>query len=530
MYNLVDLHHSQQIAIESDCAVVFIINNNVKYFNFLIQAVNNITYLHDVDIYILCLDCKSQIQQLFQSYQNNTKLHILDIEFSQDLMDIKEKFISRQYEFQYIKPIAFHNFIKNQLNKNIQKILYLDVDTFPVRNIQNLFQDITKKLVVIQELGIDYNTFGYRQYVNSLSIYNYFKISQPNMWGRREPPVNTGVIGLDVNRDKEIINTWEQVTIKILRENLRPLVKWWDQGCFMLALELLGKKDIVSNNRDYNHTILYKDCHLTVLQETEANILHFIGDQKINILKMVNNKQDVNAEFLEVAIAGHNSEQFFCIHPRSYLQYKILSELNYDKEIYKDNSLGESRIFLANSLFKESSEVVGTVSASWNKKYHPNKIDHMLNWPQFPVIEKIQKDPSLVVCATICAGAYSKKHDPVWTKNFQTHFRNEFKQSEWVEQKLFDITGLRYDGIRPAPYSNQIICHKTVFYELCDFMKRHIDDIIETFSLKPNYQTPDPNRPLAYILEELSMLWWASKPGVQLIPVVDIQPNWYKKQ
>ena len=61
-------------------------------------------------------------------------------------------------------------------------------------------------------------------------------------------------------------------------------------------------------------------------------------------------------------------------------------------------------------------------------------------------------------------------------------------------------------------------------------MKRHIDDIIETFSLKPNYQTPDPNRPLAYILEELSMLWWASKPGVQLIPVVDIQPNWYKKQ
>lgn len=526
MYNLADLRNSQKIAIDSDCAVVFIINNNVAYFNFLKQAVNNIMYLHDINIYILCLDCKSQIQQLLQTHSGNSKLHILDIEFSKNLVDIKNKFISKQYEFQYIKPIAFQNLI-NQIAKNINKILYLDVDTFPIRNIQNLFHDISKNLVVIQELGIDYNVYGYEKYVNSLSIYNYFDVLKQNRWGRREPPINTGVIGFDINRDRDIITTWEQVTLKVLRQNLRPLVKWWDQGCFMLALELLGKKHTVSNNRNYNHTLLYKDCNVTTLQETQANILHFIGDQKINILKLVNN-QDVNADFLEVAIAGHVAEQFFCIHPRSYLQYKILPELNYDKEIYKDNSIGESRIFLANNLFKESSEVVGTVTASWNKKYYPNKIDHILNWPQFPIIEKIQKDPSLVLCATICAGAYSAKHDPVWTKNFQTHFRNEFKNSEWVEQKLFDITGLRYDGIRPAPYSNQIICHKTVFYELCDFMKRHIDDIIETFTLKPDYKTPDPNRPLAYILEELSMLWWASKPGIQLIPVVDIQPNWYK--
>jgi hypothetical protein len=60
-------------------------------------------------------------------------------------------------------------------------------------------------------------------------------------------------------------------------------------------------------------------------------------------------------------------------------------------------------------------------------------------------------------------------------------------------------------------------------------MKKHIDKIIEEFTLNPEYNTPDPNRSLAYTLEELSMLWWSSQKEYHFIPVVEIQPNWYKK-
>lgn len=527
MYSLADLHSSEKLKINSDSAIVFIINNNIGYFNFLKTSIYNIVSLHDVNIYILCLSCKTEIEKLLKPLNNN-KIHILDIEFPKHLQDLEIKFLHRQYEFQYIKPIAL-DFLISKTNNKVKNLLYLDADTFPIRNLKHLFKEINQKLLIIKEFGIDYNKLGYEKYVNSLSIYNYFdSIAQQDRWGRREPPVNTGVIGFEIPRDKEFIDTWTNVTTRILRENLRPLIRWWDQGCFMLTLEILKSKHIVSNNQSYNHTILHKNITDNTIQNTDSNILHFIGDNKINILRMIK-PETVDSSFLEIAIAGHAPEQFFSIHPRSYLQYKVLPELEYDKPIYRENSLGESRIFLANNIFRESSDVIGTVTPSWNKKYYPNKIDHILNWPQFPLIQQIRQDPSLVVCSTICAGAYAKSYDPLWTKNFQIHFRNEFKNSEWVEQKLFDITGLRYDGIRPAPYANQIICHKTVFYDLCAFFKQHIDAIINEFTLKPNYSTPDPNRPLAYILEELSMLWWSSRKGIQLVPVVEIQPNWYKK-
>lgn len=529
MYNLADIKASKKIQINTECAIVFVINDNPKYFHFLQQAISNITSLHKVDIYILCLNCKEQISELLKTYSSEN-LHLLDIDFYEDTKNLESKFVNKFYEFQYIKPIAFDTLIKYIKNNEINKkyFLYLDTDTFPIRNIDQLFNDIHTQLLIIKELGIDYNALGYEKYLNSLSIYNYFDIPIENRWGRREPIINTGVIGFDIDRDYDIIYTWLDITKTILSKNLRRLVKWWDQGCFMLALELLNKKHIISDNKNFNHTILFNHLHQGSIPDTTANIIHFIGDKKINILNAIN-KEEIDSSFLEIAVTGHVSEQFSSMHPKSYLSYKILPELNYTKEIYKENSLGESRIFLAKDVFNEHSEVIGSVTASWNRKYYPNKIDQILNWPQLPVIQRIRHDPSLVICATICSGAYSRRHDPLWIQNFQVHFRNEFKNSQWVEEKLFNITGLRYDGIRPAPYANQIICHKTLFYELCSFMRNHIDSIIDEFSLTPPYDTPDPNRPLAYILEELTMLWWASRKDIQLVPTVEIQPNWYKK-
>jgi hypothetical protein len=526
MYNLSDLINSKKTSISTDSAIVFIVNDNASYYAFLKQCIYNILHLHEVEIYVLCLNCAKEIQKLLYDFKDE-KLFILNIEFESELSDLETKFKNKQHEFQYIKPIAL-NFLINKLKNTKKYFLYLDADTFPIRNLQLLFNEIHSKLLIIKELGVNYRSLGYETYVNSMAIYNYFDIPIEQRWGRREPPVNTGVIGFNIHRDYEVISSWLQITTKILRDNLKQMVKWWDQGCFMLALESLNKKNEASDEKIYNYTILNNELKQKNIHEIDANIIHFIGDQKINIIKKIN-KDEKDANFLEIAVAGHTEKQFFCINPRSYLKYTMLSDLNYSKDIYSNNSIGESRVFLANNVFKESSEVVGTVSASWNKKYYPNKIDHILNWPQFPFIEKIKTDPSMVVCATICSGSYSKRNDPLWIKNFQTHFRNEFKQSEWVEKKLYDITGLKYDGIRPAPYANQIICHKTVFYELSQFMKKHIDKIIEEFTLNPEYNTPDPNRSLAYTLEELSMLWWSSQKEYHFIPVVEIQPNWYKK-
>lgn len=528
MYNLADLHASEQIPIASDSAIVFIVNNSPKYFNFLKQAVYNLQKLHRVNIYILCLQCSSDIKKILDNTEN---ISILDIEFDDQTEYLKKEFLSQKHQFQYIKPFAIeflvHYFLTQSIN--INNILYLDVDTFPIRNINEVIDEISNGPLVVKELGIDYRTLGYENYLNNKDVYRYFNIPMSYAWSRNEPCVNTGVLGFDLRRDKKILSRWAQITITILKnEHLKSLVKWWDQGCFMLALESLGLKQIASNERRFNYTVLNQYIGRHSLSSVPANILHFIGDTKINLSKTISDNS-IDIDFLEIAVAGHSKEQFERIHPRSYLKYAIMSELDYDNPLYKHNSIGESRIFLANNLFKDTSEVVGTATASWNRKYYPHKIDHIANWPFYPIIEKMRQDPTIVLCATLCYGSYAREGDPLWVSNFQKHFRKEFNNSDWVEDKLYKITGLKYDGIRPAPYANQIICHKTLFYELCQFIRKHMDTIIDSFSLTPTYETPDPSRPLAYILEELTMLWWSSRNNVQFVPTVHITPNWYKK-
>jgi hypothetical protein len=241
--------------------------------------------------------------------------------------------------------------------------------------------------------------------------------------------------------------------------------------------------------------------------------------------------QIADTDFLDIALIGHKSEQFNNIEQRSYLKRILLHNLQYKDQKYASNTLAESRFLICEDvIFKDTAEVVGSISASWNTKYYPSRIDSITTWYNWPIINKIRNDPSLVCCATLCYGAYSKPNDPLWEKNFQQHFRTIFKNSQWVTDLLYEILGLKYDGLRPTPYANQILCHKSVFNEYRIFIKSHIDDIISNFApkLDHNYSSSfDAARPLAYILEEASMLWWSSRNFV-FIPCAQINNGWYK--
>lgn len=236
---------------------------------------------------------------------------------------------------------------------------------------------------------------------------------------------------------------------------------------------------------------------------------------------------------IQIALIGHKQDQFQDIERREYLKPVLLDNLSYEKPEYSSNALAESRFLLSQEdHFDNTSEIVGTISASWNKKYLRNRIDRLHLWEEARLLPQMAKDKSIVLCAGICLGAYAKPCDPIWTKNFQQHFRNEFKNKTIMNDLLYNITGLRYDGLRPAPYANQFICHKSIFQEFRSFIRNHIDSLIKecTEKLDPDYSSVhDPSRALAYILEEVSMLWWSSKKEMIFVSCTDVNPNWYKK-
>lgn len=528
IYNIIDLNLSIKTTIPENSAIVFIINDNFKYFKFLKQAIYNLQQLHDVNIYILTFNCKEKIQKLLHDF-DISKINILEIAFDAKDNDLEKDFLNLYTEFQYIKPFALKYLISFIRDSDIKcnNLLYLDADVFPLKNINQLFEVINNEFLVVKEFGVDYRVYGYDNYLNSIEIYNHISVLAENRYPRRKPVPNTGVLGFNINRDMQIIDQWYENTKIILQKNLKQYIKWWDQGVFILTLEQLGKNNIVSDNRKFNYTVLFENIQPYTLSTIDANIVHFIGDNKIDNLPLYTHSSATEKKYpIEIAVAGHSPDQFVTINPRSYLKFCMLSELNYDNITYASNSLGEARVFLANNIFDKNTQIVGTVTASWNNKYYPYKIDQIYNWPFQYIFNKILYDKSLVLCATLCTGAYSKNNDPLWSKNFQQHFRNVYPNSHWVQDMLYDTTGLVYDGLRPTPYANQIICHKDLYQELCFFVRKHIDKIIEhTSNITYGY---DSKRSIAFILEELTMLWWASKTNVQFIPMVDIVPNWYK--
>lgn len=530
--NNLDINASQQVVTPSDFAILYIVNNNLEYIKYLVNSIQSVLFTHEVDIYVLCLNCSSLVKQILYKHNIYTKnIYLLDIEFLDSSSDLYNQFIDNEHEFQYIKPIAIKYLINNINFKNKKRFLYLDVDTFVIRNLLPIINQIDNQAVLIKEFGVDYDHFGWDLYINDKLLYNdsYFSSIKPeHRWKEKEYIPNTGVIGFDVNRDKPILDEWFQTTINILKKNLKSYIRWWDQGAIMVTLEKLNQKNILLDNKEFNDTFLKKDFKPNTVAHTSSHIIHFIGKPKVKLKKFIKSEQlTTQIDFLQIFVIGHYDQQFFSIQPRNYLSFINLENITYIKSEYAHNSLGESRIFLSDSIDYDKYNVIGTVSASWNKKYNPYKIDFMLNWPEYSLIERLQHSKSLVLCASMCKGVYADKKEPLWMHNFQKHFRQTHINSEDIELGLYKITNLKYSGIRPAPYANQIICHKTLFYDLRDFVRSKIDDIIEYFGIFPKYSVPDQNRPLAYILEELTMLWWANQQNIDFHSLVKVNPSWY---
>lgn len=520
-YCITDLLSSQRENINKKNAVLFVYNGSESYLNYFANAVRSVACLCDVHIIII----KPKVFNIDLVTKNvKNKLTIINLE-----RVIPKDISGNQQAFQFLKPYALKYIYDNKSKLDVEKMLYLDIDMLFLRNLQQLFDHIEKTPLIVKELGVDIDTYGYENYVNDPSLDYVFRINKKHKIKYPDIHCNTGVLGFDLSRklDINIINKWAYYTNQVLFRNIAYRVKWWDQGVFNLVLEKLNLFDLVSSNRKFNHTVLPDSYYMQDVSHMDSNIIHFIGDSKPSLRNMLYYKK--NLTNIDISLCAHKPENKNKDYQlRHYLNYRNLNTLDYKKSDWSNNSLGESRIFLAENVYDPSKKIWGCLTASFNQKYAPFKVDHLHNYINFEILLSSSNN---VYCSSLCTGNKTPHNHDLWHKNFQKHFRKLYPGSDFVQQKILDITGITYEGDVSVPYANQIICNKELFEELSDYTKKVIDKVIDSFGIDFDYPNiPDKRRSLAYVMEEVLMLWWSQKKNIRYHSFCKPSRDWYEKK
>jgi hypothetical protein len=233
---------------------------------------------------------------------------------------------------------------------------------------------------------------------------------------------------------------------------------------------------------------------------------------------------------LEIAILGHEKERLARIPKFKIFKPLLLQELKYSQEKLKHNKFAESRIFFSDFEFDKSKKVVGCLTSSWDEKFNAPKLLEIYSWNKLYInFTKIIKGES-ILCGGLCRGESVSVHQALWRRNFQKHFRKVFPNSDFIENGIFKITNMRYCGLRPAPYANQFICKKDFYNRYKDYLNKIITNLLDYFyGLTYKFDTYS-DRTFAYILEEVSMLWWSKQDNISFISMGDVRKSWVKKK
>lgn len=247
------------------------------------------------------------------------------------------------------------------------------------------------------------------------------------------------------------------------------------------------------------------------------------------IISYIESQQEVDVDFNNVQILslGHKQSQFDSIEDRPYLKKVNLNTVNAGE--YSDNKWAESRAFLDKSLFRDDVEFVGFTTASWNEKYEGYaRIDNFHNWENAKILLRSKPEDKIVLCADMFCSC-------VWIK--EEGILSDFLDgdTEFIGKNFLKLIGLSSRHIQ-VPFSNQLICHKSIVQKYKKFLqdnevlfkiewivKRYSDIIKQGNNVQKMYHA---NRLHAYFMEMVSCFWFAGQ-DFMYIPNVTRKEEWY---
>lgn len=218
---------------------------------------------------------------------------------------------------------------------------------------------------------------------------------------------------------------------------------------------------------------------------------------------------------VRIAVLGHSPKQFESIAYRDWLLPIYLDRL--DLRFYNDyqkNNWAEVRAFLCDSLFDYSKcDYVGVASASWNKKFYR------------PSLEKIDRHERIHSLFQSNNNVLTAMVEPVsiWEKAFtRLGFVNGDKFYDFVKSY-----STKRAANRPVPLFNQVICHKSIYIDLCEFHRSvvgEVKDFVDKYADKLDSPLVKVRR-YAYVAEAMTMAYLQSK-DYNYIPIANLDPKW----
>lgn len=170
-----------------------------------------------------------------------------------------------------------------------QRVLWLDADTLVVGPLDWLDEAISYRPFTVHcfaatMLSGDYK-LGIRSLGNRPQLYDHFPV--PRRMTRDRP--NAGVVGLDVQRDYDLLYSWQWMVQQAADDpEVADWLRYWDQGALQWALEKNDLLGCVTHELRFNDPVsiqpgrLRREKFLSALEtrSPQSCILHFPAGNK----------------------------------------------------------------------------------------------------------------------------------------------------------------------------------------------------------------------------------------------------------
>lgn len=173
------------------------------------------------------------------------------------------------------------------LDAPFDRILWLDADCVVLDSVADAFSQVEGGPFLLPEVCPGSGR-------NHPRLYESLPIAD---CGRQEIEINNGVIGLDRQRDRALLDAWlYAVEWAVRNEGHRHLMRWYDQGALLWAISKTRLQARISTDQTWNYPAKPVSCilghavrnHRSVLASIrdvhpEARVVHWFGLNKLSV-------------------------------------------------------------------------------------------------------------------------------------------------------------------------------------------------------------------------------------------------------
>lgn len=250
---------------------------------------DSIRMLSNIRIIVVCVELKNDHVEYLKQQINVTPIIINQSEFDD------YKAMGAHWR-QWHKPIYINKCIDDI---SPDYILWIDVDAVILKPLDPIFKSMSKQFFATQ----DY--FAPETTLNDQKLYEKYNCPVDDI-AKEKISLNSGVVGLDVKRDKYILDKWcEKIEILHGDEEGREWTKLFDQGALLWALRELDLLHLIQPVIEFNYPAIKNPYELVTPSKNNDKADYIWPDENTQIGgDIINNIKIDNPDAIIAHYAG----------------------------------------------------------------------------------------------------------------------------------------------------------------------------------------------------------------------------------